>query len=85
MCRCIYLNDQYELRIHSTPDTYFSSIPDQNCAITQMSFENQEKKNKKTCHNLHDFHRMPYEGGSSAMWKYREDLVFLSLSCFCKR
>lgn len=83
MCRSTYLNDQYELRIHSTPATYFSLIPDQNHAITQLSFQNRRKKTN--CHNLHNFHMMPHERDSSAMWNYRKDLVFLSQSCFYKR
>lgn len=82
MCRCIYLNDQYELRIHSTPAMYFSLIPDQNHAITQLSFQNRRKNTN--CHNLHNFHMMPHERDSSAMRNYRKDLVFLSQSCFYK-
>lgn len=48
MCRCIYLNDQYKLRIHSTPAVDFSLIPYWNHTITQLLFQNWEKILKQT-------------------------------------
>lgn len=43
MHRYIYLNNQYEFRIHSTLAMYFSLTPDQNYAIVQLLLQNWEK------------------------------------------